>query len=170
MTDNNIYPNENLGDENSDEHSNEEKTAITNKEIDYSSIYELPTLTTRYKSILIDAICITLLFIGIATIFEKIGNIPDSVRGVTFVVVILLYEPILVSLGCTIGQFLMGIRVRDFKNPETKLNPILILVRFGVKVLLGWISFLTTTFNKNRRAIHDYASGSIMVASKLEKR
>jgi len=145
-----------------------EEIAEKKEKIDYSKVYELPTIKTRYISILIDGICLLLFALGISALFEKIGDVSGFVRGITFVIVIILYEPILVTLGCTIGQFFMNIRVRDFRNPEKKLSFYLVIFRFIIKIILGWLSFLTVTFNINRRAIHDLASGSIMIANKLE--
>lgn len=136
--------------------------------IDYSKVYVLPTIKTRYFSMLIDVIVILLLALGISTILEKIGQVPDYVRGILFVIVIILYEPILVTFGTTIGQLLLNIRVRQFKNPEKKLAFYLVILRFIIKIFLGWLSFITVTFNINRRAIHDFASGSIMIANKIE--
>ena len=138
------------------------------EKIDYSKVYELPTITTRYLSILIDGICLLLIALGISALFEKFGDLPGFVRGITLVIVIILYEPILVTLGCTIGQLFMNIRVRDFRNPEKKLSFYLAIFRFIIKIILGWLSFVTVTFNISRRAIHDLASGSIMIANKLE--
>ena len=37
------------------------------------------------------------------------------------------------------------------------------MIRYPVKLLLGWISFLTINSNPKRRAIHDLASGSVMI-------
>lgn len=145
-----------------------EEIAEKNEKIDHSKVYELPTIKIRYMSILIDGICLLLIALGISALFEKIGDVSGFVRGITFVVVIILYEPILVTLGCTIGQLFMNIRVRDFRNPEKKLSFHLVIFRFIIKIILGWLSFLTVTFNINRRAIHDLASGSIMIANKLE--
>jgi uncharacterized RDD family membrane protein YckC len=134
--------------------------------IDYSKVYELPSIKTRYFSMLIDVIMILLLALGISSLFEKIGQVPDYVRGILFVVVVILYEPILVTFGTTIGQLLLNIRVRNFSNPTKKLTFPLVLLRFIIKIFLGWISFISVTFNVNRRAIHDFASGSIMIANK----
>ena len=145
-----------------------EEIAEKEGKVDYSKVYELPTIKTRYISILIDVICLSLIVFGISTLFERIANISGLVRGITLVIVIILYEPILVTLGCTIGQLLMNIRVRDFRNPEKRLSFHLVIFRFIIKTILGWLSFLTVTFNINRRAIHDLASGSIMIANKLE--
>lgn len=139
------------------------------EKIDYSQIYVLPTIKSRYFSTLIDVVVILLLSLGISSLFDAIGLVPDYVRGIFFVVVIVLYEPILVTFGATVGQLLLGIRVRNFKNPEKKIVSPLILLRFIIKLFLGWLSFITVTFNINRRAIHDFASGSIMIANKIEK-
>jgi uncharacterized RDD family membrane protein YckC len=137
------------------------------EKIDYSKVYELPPIKVRYFSMLIDGICILVFSFALAMLFDKIGEVPDYVRGICFVLVVLLYEPILVSLGSTIGQLVMDIRVRSFQDPEKKLNFFLVIVRVSFKLILGWLSFLTVTFNTNRRAIHDFMSGSIVVAKKI---
>jgi uncharacterized RDD family membrane protein YckC len=35
--------------------------------------------------------------------------------------------------------------------------------RYVLKISLGWISFLTMHSNSQRRAIHDFAAGSVMI-------
>jgi uncharacterized RDD family membrane protein YckC len=140
----------------------------SNSTIDYSKTYVLPSIKTRYFSMLIDIIVIILLSLAISTVLEKISQVPDYIRGFLFLFVIILYEPILVTIGTTIGQYFLDIKVRNFNNPELKLSFPKVLLRFVIKVFLGWLSFLTVTFNVNRRAIHDFASGSIMIANKIE--
>jgi uncharacterized RDD family membrane protein YckC len=135
--------------------------------IDYSKVYVLPTIKTRYFSMLIDVIIIVLLSLGISSLLEIIGQVPDYIKGFLFLVVILLYEPILVAFGTTVGQFFLNIRVRNFDDPGTKLAFHLAILRSIVKIFLGWLSFITVTFNLNRRAIHDFASGSIVIANKI---
>ncbi|MBK7212235.1 MAG: RDD family protein [Bacteroidales bacterium] len=130
---------------------------------DYSNVYELPSLRTRFFSILLDGVSIVILAYLCTLIFESIGEVPDYMRKVAFLFCFILYEPILVSFGATIGQSMMNIRVRSFSNPEKKLNIAFAVVRTFVKFLLGWLSFITISFNPNRRAIHDMASGSIMI-------
>jgi len=161
--------NDSILDQNSTpEYIKAEEIAEKKEKVDYSKVYELPTIKTRYISILIDSICLLLIAFGISALFEKIEDVSGFVRVITLVIVIILYEPILVTFGCTIGQLLMNIRVRDFRNPEKKPPFYLVIFRFIIKIILGWLSFLTVTFNINRRAIHDLASGSIMIANKLE--
>jgi len=147
---------------------NFEEISLKKATIDYSKVYVLPTIKTRYSSMLIDIVIMLIIAIGISSLFENIGDVPDYVRGILFVMVFVLYEPILVSFGATIGQLLMNIRVKKFKNPSQKIAFPLLIIRLLVKALLGWISFITVTFDINRRAIHDFACGSIMVANKIE--
>jgi uncharacterized RDD family membrane protein YckC len=137
--------------------------------VDYSTEYKLPMLVTRYISMLIDVMTIILLAFGFSRIFEMFENTPDAVRGITFVFVVILYEPILVSTGATLGQLLMNIRVRNIKNPENKISLPAAFLRTIVKWLLGWISFITISFNQNKRALHDMAGGSIMIAGKIQE-
>jgi uncharacterized RDD family membrane protein YckC len=138
------------------------------EEIDYSKVYVLPTIKTRYFSTLIDVLIIVLLSLGISSLLETIGQVPDYIKGILFLVVILLYEPILVAFGTTVGQFFLNIRVRNFEDPRIKLAFHLAIFRSFVKIILGWLSFITVTFNLNRRAIHDLASGSIVIANKIK--
>lgn len=145
-----------------------EKIREKKETIDYSKVYVLPTIKTRYFSMLIDVVVVLMLTLGITFLLEKIGEVPDYVRGILFVVVVILYEPILVTFGTTIGQLFLNIRVRQFNNPEKKLAFPIVLIRFIIKIFLGWLSFITVTFNINRRAIHDFASGSIMIANKID--
>ena len=146
-----------------------ESTIDNNEPIDYSKVYILPSIKTRYFSMLIDICIIFLLTLGISSLFELIGEVPDYVRGILFVIVFILYEPILITIGSTVGQYLLKIRVRRFNNPEKKVLFPLLLLRLIVKGTLGWLSFITVTFNLNRRAIHDFVCGSIMVAEKIKE-
>lgn len=57
----------------------------------------------------------------------------------------------------------MGIRVRKISNTNKKINIGQAYLRFIAKTLLGWISFFTINSNAERRAMHDLASGSVMV-------
>jgi len=137
--------------------------------VDYSKVYILPSIKTRYFSMLIDICVIFLLALGVSSLFELIGEVPDTIRGILFVIVFILYEPILITFGATVGQFILHIRVRRFNNPEKKVLFPLLVLRLLAKGLLGWLSFITVTFNADRRAIHDYLSGSIVIADKIHK-
>jgi hypothetical protein len=146
----------------------EETQKDNDKEVtDYSKVYVLPSIKTRFFSMLIDIVVIFLISLAISSLFEKIGQVPNYVRVIVFVIVVILYEPILVSLGSTVGQLVLNIRVRNFRNPDKRLVFHLAVLRLIVKALLGWLSFITVTFNINRRAIHDFAGHSIMISNKI---
>ncbi len=72
------------------------------------------------------------------------------------------YEPICVSFFCTLGQKITGIRVRRLGTLKKIPFPFA-FVRYFLKILLGLISLFAIIFSKERRAIHDFASGSIVV-------
>ena len=118
---------------------------------------------------MIDGVFIIVLLYGFTLLFDTIGSVPDYFKKITFLFCFVLYEPLFISLGSTLGQSLMEIRVRSFSNPEKRINIFQAFLRFFVKIFLGWASFITVTFNVNRRAIHDLASGSIMITKKGKK-
>jgi uncharacterized RDD family membrane protein YckC len=126
-----------------------------------------PTLVKRVQSIFIDGIFIMLLMFGFSAIIDKTGyDAPEWLRGVLFFGIWLVYEPVAISLGCTLGQYLMGLRVRDAATEKKKINIILSFVRFVLKLVLGWLSFLTIHTNPQRRAVHDLAGNSVMIELK----
>jgi uncharacterized RDD family membrane protein YckC len=65
--------------------------------------------------------------------------------------------------SATIGQRIMGIRVKACGNKETNITLWQALLRFMVKLALGWLSYLTIHFNSERRALHDMVAASIMI-------
>jgi len=77
-------------------------------------------------------------------------------------IVLFFYEPLLTVYACTLGQGVMGIRVR---TPEslTRIHLAQAVGRMVVKYLLGIISFLTVPARKDRRAIHDLSADTIVI-------
>jgi uncharacterized RDD family membrane protein YckC len=130
---------------------------------DISSQVNYPTLSDRVQSTFIDGIFIIIMMFVFALILDRFGESPDWIRIVLFFGIWGLYEPLCTSLGFTIGNYIKGIRVKKAENPSKRINFLQAFVRYILKVLLGWISFLTMHFNPQRRAIHDFASGSVMI-------
>ena len=122
-----------------------------------------PQLTDRIQSAFIDAILIVILMFVFASILDKFDNVPDWVRIVMFAALFIAYEPLCMTLGFTLGNYLKGIRVRKNSDSTKRINIFQAIVRYPVKVLLGWVSFLTINSNPKRRAIHDLVSGSVMI-------
>ena len=98
-----------------------------------------------------------------ASVIDKYEHVPDGVRIALFVGLFVLYEPLFTALGCTLGNYIKGIRVRKNSNTSQKINILQAMIRYPVKFLLGWVSFLTISSNPQRRAIHDLVAGSVMI-------
>ena len=124
---------------------------------------QFPNLSDRIQSSFIDIIFVILLMFGLTMVFDKFQNVPDWIRASAFIGLFVIYEPLSITLGCTVGNFLKGIRVRRSSNPASKLSIFRSLIRFVIKIILGWYSFLTLISHPQKRAVHDLASGSLVV-------
>ena len=127
--------------------------------------YQYPSILRRYFATLIDGMLVTIVFIMVSYILQDESNFSNSLRVAVIVFVFFVYEPICTSRFCTVGQKLTGIRVRKRFLHERISIPAAYL-RIVVKVLLGIISFFSIPFSKNKRAIHDFAVGSVVIFKK----
>jgi len=122
-----------------------------------------PSLTDRIQSTVIDAVLIVISMFMIAMILDRYEHVPDWVRIGLFIGLVVVYEPLCTTLGFTLGNYIKGIRVRQFDNSTKRINFLQALLRYFFKLALGGISFLTIFFAKKRRAIHDLVAGSVMI-------
>jgi len=122
-----------------------------------------PELTDRIQSALIDTIFIVIMMFVFAAILDKFENVPDWVRIAMFVGLLFVYEPLCMSIGFTLGNYIKGIRVRKNADSTKRINIFQAIIRYPIKLILGWISFLTIGADPKRRAIHDLVSGSVMI-------
>ncbi len=122
-----------------------------------------PLLGDRVQSTFIDTILIIVSMFIISAILDRYENVPDWVRIALFVSIWLAYDPLCTSLGCTLGNYVKGLRVRQHNNPTKKINIVLAIFRYVVKISLGWVSFLTINTNLEKRAIHDFVAGSVVI-------
>jgi uncharacterized RDD family membrane protein YckC len=101
---------------------------------------------------------------AIATlILDSTHQTPDWVKALIFFGLFGIYEPFCMAFGCTLGNYVIGIRVRNNNDETKRINIIKSYIRYLVKLFLGWISFITISFNPRKRAIHDFAANSIMI-------
>ena len=121
-----------------------------------------PTLTRRYIATAIDVGFVLLAIILVAHLFENAGDTGVKVRVGLILFFFFVYEPLCTSRFCTVGQKIMGVRVRRFPSLE-RIPLFMAYARILVKGLLGILSFFTLPFSKDRRAIHDMAARSIVV-------
>ena len=123
-----------------------------------------PSLLIRIKALFIDFCILLMVFAIMSLLVEAVGTVSDWVKGVVLIFMVYLYDPVFVAFtGSTLGHKAMKIKVMKFKEPEMRISFGRAFIRFLVKGLLGWISFLTVTGTKQKRAIHDLASGSIVI-------
>jgi len=123
-----------------------------------------PSLVTRIKALFIDVVIMLIIFTGTTLFIDAFGDIPSFAKGFILIFMFYLYDPILTSFtGSTLGHKMMKLKVRKYNDPERRISLGQAFLRFITKGLLGWISFLTVTGNKRKRAIHDIASGSIIL-------
>jgi uncharacterized RDD family membrane protein YckC len=121
-----------------------------------------PSIARRYIATLIDGIFIIFIIVLAAYLFEGDDRISQITRISSVVFALLVYEPLMTSRYHTIGQGFLGVRVRKRKD-LTRISILSAYVRFLSKIILGIISFLTIPFTNERRGIHDFAAGSVVV-------
>ena len=127
----------------------------------------LPTLLTRVKALVVDFCILLAVFSLMSVLIDAIGGVPDFLKGAVFVIMAYLYDPLLTAFtGSTIGHKLMKLKVRRYSEPEKNISIWQALLRFFIKISLSWLSFLTVTGTKHKRAIHDILSGSIVLIDK----
>lgn len=125
---------------------------------------QLPTLVRRIKALTIDGLLILLIFTITSLTIGSLGGVVTAIKVGVLVFCFLIYEPLLLSLkGATLGHMMMGLSVKKYKNTAQNLSFFSALLRLIVKALLGWLSLIYISFNKDKRAIHDMASGSIVL-------
>jgi cytochrome bd-type quinol oxidase subunit 2 len=122
-----------------------------------------PKLIDRVQSTLIDTVFIVVLSLAFANILEKFDIVQVNVKIIIFAGIVIGYEPLCITFGTTLGNYIKGIRVRKNADPTKRINILQAFIRYPIKLLLGWVSFLTIGANAKRRAIHDIVSGSVMI-------
>ena len=128
-------------------------------------VYRYPLLVKRYQSVLIDFILWCSLMIVSMILLDE-SEARQTVMVSLCVFFALVYEPVLITYSATLGQYVIGIRVRNARNPNERINIFQAYMRIIVKCLLGWISFVTINFNPRHRAIHDLAGSSVVIRLK----
>jgi len=122
------------------------------------------SLQSRIKAVVIDGIIAIALMYSVTEILNCFDDVPSSIRMYLFILLFILYEPILVSLfGSTAGHYFSDIKVKRVNNPNKNLIFPLALLRFILKYLLGWLSLLTVTSSQKRQAIHDSLVNSVVI-------
>jgi len=131
-------------------------------ELTITQEYVYPSLVRRFASTLIDVFFLLSIPLIISSLGFDLAFIPKYGKVIIFIL-FYIYEPICNALGCTLGQYLLKIRVRKMHKLDKRLNIFQALLRHLVKIGLGAVSFFTITGNDERRAIHDELSKSVVI-------
>lgn len=124
-----------------------------------------PLLIERYKATLID-VAVQFGAMILVMLLAQAASEPSVFIVPAVLAIPLLYEPLLIRYSCTLGQYIMDIRVHDGHDPFRRVTLWQSYLRFFVKYLLGWASFITIHNNEQKRAIHDFASNSVVIHRK----
>ena len=125
-------------------------------------ITETPTILKRYLSTLLDGTFIIFTFLLVSYVFQQEQVGITIIRVTLMIAMFFIYEPLFTSKFCTLGRKITGIRVRELET-LSKIPIHKACFREIVKVLPGLISFFTIPLTQNRRGIHDFAAGSVVI-------
>lgn len=128
------------------------------------------SLVKRVQAVMIDsALVLVVAFMVFSVIDSTIIDAPN-IKAIVFFLLFIFYDPLMITgAGATAGQSMMSLSVRKASNHDEKVPFVLAVIRFVVKVLLGWVSLLTVTANPEKRAIHDFASDSVVLQAGRKK-
>jgi len=123
---------------------------------------EYPTILRRYFSTFIDGLFIIGMLVLCAYVLDAENSTATNARVGVILFMFFIYEPIFTAYFCTLGQKITGIRIRRLSTGN-RISIIQAYLRIVVKILFGIFSFFTIPFTKNKRAIHDFAVGSLVI-------
>jgi len=111
-------------------------------EVNLEIIY--PSLMERVKAMMTDIVFGIILMILFSYIFSSMENVSDMTRKIAFVFVVALYDPLSVAfIGGTPGHLINNLKVRRSSNHQKNVNILVAFLRYGIKAILGVVSFLT---------------------------
>lgn len=144
-----------------------ESPAQHTEEMPISEAIRLPGVFERIKASFIDGIVILAMIFIVAIILSFFNNVSVYVRGGAFIFIFLFYEPTLVSLrGGSIGHDMAGLAIKRANKVSSNLLFPLAILRFLIKTALGIVSLFVVNQNPNKKAIHDFLSGSMVIYKK----
>ena len=127
-----------------------------------------PSIMNRVQAMFFDFwIIVAIVVLLSTTVLDGLEGRLLGLKIALFFAVNLVYDPLMTMSGGTIGQRTMGMKIRRFEDPSRKINITQAYFRSTMKLFLGWISFLSVSLDPYRRAMHDKASGTVVLHSKI---
>jgi len=122
----------------------------------------LPTLPRRYAATAVDGALMLVALVAPTAFWGADDAAARGMRAALVVGAFLVYEPLCTGRFVTLGQWVTGVRVRSFDSGE-RIGVPRAFLRIWIKILLGILSFVVMPFVPGRRALHDLATGSIVI-------
>ena len=127
----------------------------------------LPTLPRRYAATVVDGLLVIAAMVAPTALWPSDASLGRIIRVAVAVCALFVYEPLCTGHFLTVGQRITGVRVRRF-DTGARIGVPRAYGRIVVKAFLGFISFLVLPFTRGRRALHDMATGSIVIMATAE--
>lgn len=138
-----------------------EENGLTDKKKSIIKADNYPMLLDRIKTNTIDVFVIIVFMAITSFLLTKLSVNNSVIKGILFFL-IFSYEPIMTAVNKTLGQRLIGIKVRKNTIKGENISLASSYVRYIVKMLLGVFSLFTISFNDQKRAIHDTVINSVV--------
>lgn len=69
-----------------------------------------------------------------SSVLDRYEHVPDWVRILLFASLFIIYEPLCIALGFTLGNYIKGIRVRKEENTAKRITIFQSLIRYPIKL------------------------------------
>ena len=125
-----------------------------------------PSVFRRYLSTLLDLLLLWCWVYAVTRVPAVVET--NWIAAALILPVLLAYEPVSTAFRCTVGQWVFRIRVRTFED-RNRISIPQAYGRLFVKYLLGAISILTIPARRDRRAIHDFTTQTIVIEAADDK-
>ena len=120
-----------------------------------------PSLLKRVQSTFIDGI-LTFIFTGLLVVLASAINDDNVGLKIAAIIIGISYDPLMMAFSRSIGQRITGMKVITADSGEA-ISLFAAYIRYIIKAMLGWLSFVTMHSNTQRRAIHDLAANSVVI-------
>lgn len=122
-----------------------------------------PRLIKRVRAVLVDSILLPVTVFSVLLIGDNLGVSGANGKALLIALPIFFLEPGLVAFtGGTVGHHIFGIRVAR-RDGSGHINIFAASIRFIIKLLLGWVSFIFVLTTAKHQAVHDLVARSIVI-------
>lgn len=122
-----------------------------------------PRLIKRVRAVLVDSVLIPVAAFGTLILGEASGISNPAGKVLLLLGPIFVLEPVLVAFtGGTVGHHLQGIKITTIDGTRN-INIIAATLRFIVKIVLGWLSFIVVLISAKHQAVHDLVARSVVI-------